>query len=122
MVVSAFSRSITGIEIPPSAEFGDGPVLMHGVGNVVHWAVRAGSDCTLNQQVALGSTSDDGAPPRLVGDRVTVFAGARVLGDIYIGDGAQIGANPVVLSDVPAGATAVEVPVRILARSPTVAE
>ncbi len=86
---------------------------MHGNGIVVHPRTRAGRDCVLYQQVTLGSRSTHGAPP-VLGDRVQIFPGAKVLGDIYIGDGAQVGANAVVISDVPAGATAVGVPARLI--------
>jgi serine O-acetyltransferase len=105
-LVAAANRIITGVEIPPSAEFGPGFLVMHGHGIVVHAQTRAGAHCTLYQQVTIGTRSPDGRPPTL-GDHVTLFPGARILGDIHIGDGAQIAANAVVITDVPAGAVVV---------------
>ncbi len=99
LLVEAANRVLTGVEIPPTAEFGDGLVIMHGQGIVVHPLTRAGRDCVLYQQVTIGSRSVHGAPPTL-GDGVMLFPGARVLGDITLGNGAIIGANAVVVSDV----------------------
>jgi serine O-acetyltransferase len=108
LLAGAMNRVLTGVEIPPTAEFGDGLIIMHGHGIVVHPHTRAGRDCVLYQQVTIGSRSVHGAPPTL-GDGVMLFPGARVLGDITIGDGAVIGANAVVISDVrPASVITVE--------------
>lgn len=115
LLLTALNRALTGVEIPPSAQFGEGLIVMHGCGIVVHPRVRGGRDCTLYQGVTLGSTSVDGDPPTL-GDGVTIFPGAKVLGAVTIGDRAIIGANAVVLCDVPAEATAVGVPARIMPR------
>jgi serine O-acetyltransferase len=112
-LVAAFNRVLTGVEIPPTADFGKGLTIMHGVGIVVHHATRAGRDCTLYQGVTLGSTSVGGLPPTL-GDGVTVFPGAKVLGPITLGDGCQVGANAVVLADVPPRGVAVGVAARLL--------
>lgn len=115
LLVAAVNRVLTGVEIAPQAAFGEGLVIMHGCGIVVHPRVRVGRDCTLYQGVTLGSTSVDGDPPTLE-HGVTVFPGAKVLGAVTVGDGATIGANAVVLCDVPADATAVGVPARIMPR------
>jgi serine O-acetyltransferase len=103
-LVSAANRVLTGVEIPPDAAFGEGLMIMHGNGIVVHHRTQAGRNCTLYQQVTIGSRSTEGAPP-VLGDDVTVFPGAKLLGAITIGDGAKIGANALVVRDVPAGAT-----------------
>jgi serine O-acetyltransferase len=112
-LVATLNRVVTGVEIPPTAQFGDGLVIMHGNGIVVHPATRAGRDCTLYQQVTIGSTSVHGSPATL-GDGVTLFPGAKVLGDIYIGDGAAVAANAVAVRDVPHHRVAVGVPARLL--------
>jgi serine O-acetyltransferase len=102
ILTAAISRLLTGVEIPPSAEFGEGLVIMHGNGIVVHPWVRAGARCVLYQQVTLGSNSEHGNPPTL-GDDVIVFPGAKVVGAIRLGDGSQIGANSFVSADVAPG-------------------
>lgn len=104
LLVAAFNRVLTGVDIGPGAEFGPGLIIMHGHGLVVDGRVRAGRDCVLYQGVTLGARRADGGPPKL-GDRVNVFPGAKVIGDITLGDDAQVGANAVVIHDVPAGAT-----------------
>jgi serine O-acetyltransferase len=107
-LVAAISRMLTGVDIGPGADFGPGLVIRHGHGLVVAPSVRAGRDCALYQGVTL-ATRPGGVPPRdgapTLGDRVTIFPGATVLGAITVGDGARIGANAVVIHDVPAGAT-----------------
>jgi len=102
LITAAANRVLTGVEIPPTVEFGDGLIIMHGHGIVVHPQARAGRDCVLYHQVTIGSRTLNGAPPTL-GDGVVLFPGARVLGDIRIGDRAIIGANAVVISDVDPG-------------------
>jgi serine O-acetyltransferase len=113
-VIAALNRVLFGVDIHPAAVLGPGLVLMHNNGIVVHGSVRSGKNCVLYQQVTLGLRGDEGLAPRL-GDGVRVYAGAKVLGDVTLGDAASIGANAVVLIDVPAGATAVGVPARITA-------
>ena len=105
MIVAAVNRVLTGVEIHPQARFGPGLIIMHGTGIVVHPGTRVGSDCVIYQGVTLGSRAHDGKPPTL-GDRVTMFPGAKVLGDIVIGDDVRIGPNAVVIASLPAGATA----------------
>jgi serine O-acetyltransferase len=109
-LVAALNRVLTGVEIQPGAHFGDGLSIKHGVGIVVDGNVRTGHNCTIYQQVTLGIRGEE-APT--IGDDVTLFPGCRVVGGITIGDGAKIGANAVVLKDVPPGATAVGIPARI---------
>lgn len=99
-----------GVEIHPAARIGPGFALVHSVGIVVGKDVVAGRDLVLFHGVTLGDgqgRSGSGQP--VIGDRVRIGAGAKVLGPIRVGDGARIGANAVVLADVPAGATVVGV-------------
>jgi serine O-acetyltransferase len=103
-----------GVDILPQAEIGGGCIVAHGIGLVVGGRTVIGEDCTLLQGVTLGEARfDELACPRL-GDRVTVGAGAIVLGGITVGDGAMIAAGAVVRADVPAGATVAGVPARVL--------
>jgi len=94
-----------------SSEIGPGLFIQHGFATIVA-AARVGSDCWINQQVTIGFDSPGSRP--VLGDRVTVHAGAKVLGGVNVGDGARVGANAVVLHDVPPGHTAVGVPARNL--------
>jgi serine O-acetyltransferase len=91
---------------------GPGLFIQHGFATTVG-AQRVGANCWINQQVTIGVTAADQERP-ILGDRVMVTAGAKVLGPVTLGDGATVGANAVVLQDVPPGCTAVGVPARIL--------
>ena len=93
------------------SDIGPGLFIQHGFATVVA-ARRVGANCWINQQVTIGFTSADDRPT--IGDDVFIYAGAKVLGDITIGDGARVGANAVVLKDVPERCTAVGVPARVL--------
>ncbi len=109
-------RNRYGIELPYSAQLGRRVVIEHQGAIVIHGDSVIGDDTILRQGVTLGNRRLD-APrdaPRL-GRRVNVGAGAKILGGVTIGDGAIIGANAVVLCDVPAGALAVGVPARVRA-------
>jgi len=112
---------VTGAEFGPGCVVGPGLVMHHPVGVIVGSGATLGQDCTLLSRVTLGSrtvTSDGvGGPMPTVGDRVVMGTGCVVIGDVHIGDGASIGANAVVLSDVPPGLTAVGVPARNIAQS-----
>ena len=108
-----------GIEIPPSTRVGPGLCVWHGTGLVLHKRVQLGAGVTLRHGVTigvLGDGRDEAAMAPILGDRVDVGAGAIVLGPITIGDDVSIGAGSVVLCDVPAGATAVGNPARIIER------
>lgn len=108
---------LLGVEIPPSTRVGPGLCVWHGTGLVLHKKVELGAGVTLRHGVTigvLGDGRDESAGAPVLGDRVDVGAGAIVLGPITIGDDAAIGAGAVVLCDVPAGATAVGNPARIL--------
>src|SRR5690606_3230975 len=85
-------------------EIGGGLFVQHGFATIVS-AERIGEDCWINQQVTIGHVYDRGRPT--IGDRVTIAAGAAVVGPVHIGDGATIGANTTVVKDVPAGAVVV---------------
>ena len=103
---------LTGCDVGINARFGSNLRLPHPVGVVIHERAVIGDDCMLMQQVTIGMLADHRVPT--IGSRVYVGTGAKVLGGIQIGDDARIGANAVVLIDVPAGATAVGIPARIL--------
>jgi len=113
-VFRRWAIAFCGVDILPRAEIGGGCIVAHGLGLVVGGATVIGEDCTLLHGVTLGEVRfDELACPRL-GDRVTVGAGAAILGGIAVGDDAVIGAGSVVLSDVPAGARVAGVPARVL--------
>jgi serine O-acetyltransferase len=98
-----------GLDIVSSVPVGPGLYIPHPVGTVV-MAVSLGSHCHLISAVTIGMRTVQAFPR--IGDNVTISAGARVLGDIYVGDGATIGANAVVITNVPDGATMVGAPAR----------
>ena len=116
-IVSHLSRFLTGIDIHPAARLGRRLVLDHGMGIVVGETAEIGDDCYLYHQVTLGGTSSlrEKRHPTL-GRGVTVGAGAKVLGAITVGDGARVGANAVVVEDVPANVTVVGIPARQIER------
>lgn len=105
-------RLATGIDIPRSANFGPGLLIHHFGGIIVHPQTVIGAGCVMRHGVTLGARDASG-PPRL-GDNVTIGAYAQILGSIRIGDGATVGAMAVVLKDVPAGATVVGNPAKII--------
>jgi serine O-acetyltransferase len=107
--------SVYGIELPYSAQIGRRVVFEHQHGIVIHGASTIGDECIIRHGVTLGMRSMDkaGEAP-VLGRGVNVGAGAKILGDVRVGDGATIGANAVVLDDVPSGALAVGVPARIV--------
>jgi len=116
-VLFRISETVTGISIPKSVRVGPGLKIWH-FGNIfIHHAAVIGANCTLRQGVTIGNRTDDGLAPVLEDD-VELGAYAQLLGGIRIGRGAKIGAMSVVLIDVPAGATAVGNPARIIRRSP----
>lgn len=105
-----------GVDILPRADIGGGCIIPHGIGLVIGGRTVIGEDCTLLHGVTLGEARFDELDCPRVGDRVTLGAGAIVLGGITLGDGAMIGAGSVVLSDVPPGAVVAGVPARVLSR------
>jgi serine O-acetyltransferase len=98
--------------IHPQARLGARLRLPHPLGIVIHELAQVGEDCMIMQQVTIGQLDLNAAPS--IGNGVYIGAGAKILGPIIIGDRARVGANAVVLADVPAGATAVGVPARIM--------
>ncbi len=122
-LLSQLARLLTGIEIHPGAVIGRGLFIDHGMGVVIGQTAVVGRDVLLFHGVTLGGV--DARPGRrhaMVGDRVLVGAGAKLLGPITVGSDARIGAQAVVLSDVPDGATAVGIPARVLGTRAPAAE
>jgi serine O-acetyltransferase len=106
--IAYVTRSITGVEIHPAAEIGPEFFIDHGSGVVVGETAQVGRRVTLYQGVTLGGTGfQPGKRHPTLGDNVTVGSGAKLLGPISVGDGAKIGANTVVVEDVPPGSTVV---------------
>lgn len=102
-----FWSVVTGADIPLNCQIGGGFLLIHPNGIVIHDKARIGANCLILQQVTIVAGVK-------VGGHVDIGAGAKVIRPVTIGDHAKIGANAVVLCDVPAGATAVGVPARIV--------
>src|SRR4051794_17826589 len=103
-----FSRVVTGVEIHPSADIGCGLFIDHGAGVVIGETAEIGDNVTLYQGVTLGGTGfASGKRHPTVQDNVTIGSGAKLLGPITIGHGAKIGANSVVITDVPPNSTVV---------------
>jgi serine O-acetyltransferase len=114
--ISHLARWLTGIEIHPGAIVGERVFFDHAMGVVVGETAEIGDGCTIYQGVTLGGTSLYKGTKRhpTLGKDVVVSAGAKVLGGFEVGDGAKIGSNAVVIKPVPAGATAVGIPARII--------
>lgn len=118
-MVSNLARWATGIEIHPGAKLGRRFFIDHGMGVVIGETAEIGDDVTLYQGVTLGGTSwNKGKRHPTLEDGVVVGAGAKVLGPFTVGAGAKIGSNAVVTKAVPAGATAVGIPGRIIVKEP----
>jgi serine O-acetyltransferase len=116
--VSHVGRMLSGIEIHPGARIGRRLFIDHGMGVVIGETAEIGDDCTLYQGVTLGGTSLDRGQKRhpTLGNGVIVSVHAQVLGPFRVGDGARIGAQAVVLSEVPDGSTMVGIPAKPVAR------
>lgn len=113
--LGSVSRWLTGIEIDPGATIGKGVFIDHGMGVVIGETAEVGDGCTIYQGVTLGGTSLQRTKRHpTLGRDVTVGSGAAILGAIYVGDGARIGANSVVVKDVPPNATVVGIPGRVV--------
>jgi serine O-acetyltransferase len=122
-MLSHISRLLTGIEIHPAARIGRRLVIDHGDGVVIGETAEIGDDVLMYHQVTLGGTSLAGGKRHpTIGNKVILGAGAKILGPIVVGDGARVGANAVVLSDVPPGQTVVGIPARPVDRKPTGAD
>ncbi len=109
--ISQLARFVTGIEIHPAAQIGDGLFIDHGMGVVIGETAIVGNNVLLYQGVTLGGTGKEtGKRHPTLGDNIVVGAGAKILGNISIGNNSYIGANAVVLKSVPANTTVVGVP------------
>ena len=114
LVLAQGARSITGVEIHPGATIGRRFFIDHGMGVVVGETAEVGDDVMLYHGVTLGGRSMERVKRHpTVEDGVTIGVGARVLGPVVIGEKSQIGANAVVVKDVPAGATAIGIPATV---------
>src|SRR6188474_1445170 len=104
-MIALLSRFLTGIEIHPAAVLGNRVFIDHGMGVVIGETVEIGDDVTIYHGVTLGGTgADTGKRHPTIGDRVIIGAGAKVLGAIKVGDDSRIGANAVVVKEVPSSA------------------
>jgi serine O-acetyltransferase len=121
-LIAAISRSLTGVEIHPAAQLGCGLFIDHGMGVVIGETAEIGDDVTLYQGVTLGGTGfATGKRHPTIQDNVTIGSGAKLLGPITVGHGSKIGANSVVIHDVPPNCTVVGNPghpVRVEGRRP----
>ena len=109
-----FWSVVTGADIPINTQIAGGLLIPHPNGIVMHADVKIGPNCLIFQQVTIGSK--DGSKPPIIGGHVDIGAGAKVLGNIKIGNNVMIGANAVVISDVPDNSIAVGVPASIKVR------
>jgi serine O-acetyltransferase len=115
--LSQVARWLTGVEIHPAAEIGERFFIDHGMGVIIGETTVIGDDCLLYQGVTLGGTGNEsGKRHPTLGDRVIVGAGAKVLGNIVIGADTRIGANSVVLHNVPPHSTVVGIPGKVVRR------
>lgn len=116
-VISQFARFLTGIEIHPGATIGKGFFVDHGMGVVIGETAEVGDNVTIYHGVTLGGTGKDkGKRHPTIGNNVVIGSGAKVLGPIIIGDNCRIGANSVVLKDVPSSSTVVGIPGKIVTK------
>ncbi|CAO5146926.1 Serine acetyltransferase [Frankia sp. AiPs1] len=112
------ARTLTGVEIHPAARVGDGVFIDHATGVVVGETAEIGNDVTIYHGVTLGGTSLEPTKRHpTIGDRVVIGAGAKVLGPFTVGADSRIGANAVVVREVPAGSVVVGVPGQVITRS-----
>ncbi|MFC1913122.1 serine O-acetyltransferase [Chloroflexota bacterium] len=115
-LISHISRFLTGIEIHPGADIGERFFIDHGMGVVIGETSEIGDNVTLYQGVTLGGTSHQRKKRHpTLGDNVVVGVGAKIIGNITIGDNTKVGAGSVVVDSVPADATVVGVPGRVVA-------
>jgi serine O-acetyltransferase len=116
--VGELTRILTGVEIHPGAILGTGLFIDHATGVVIGETAEVGDDVTIFHGVTLGGTGrDTGKRHPTIGDRVIIGAGAKVLGPIKVGDDSRIGANSVVVKEVPSSSVVVGVPGQIISRA-----
>ena len=114
-LISQIARFLTGIEIHPGATLGAGILIDHGMGVVIGETAELGDRITIYHGTTLGGTGKEkGKRHPTVGNNVVIGAGAKILGNISIGSNSKIGANYVVINDVPEGATVVGIPGRVV--------
>ncbi|KOA20760.1 serine acetyltransferase [Clostridium homopropionicum DSM 5847] len=114
-LISQFARFLTGIEIHPGAKIGKGLFIDHGMGVVIGETAEVGDNVLLYHGVTLGGTGKEkGKRHPTVGNNVVIGAGAKILGPITIGDNCKVGANSVVLKNIPEGSTVVGIPGKIV--------
>jgi len=115
-IASTIARFFTGVEIHPAATIGKDFIIDHGTGTVIGETTIIGNNVLVYHQVTLGGTGNDSGIKRhpTICDGVMIAAGAKILGGIHIGTNAKVGANAVVLKNVPANATAVGMPARLI--------
>lgn len=117
-MMSMAARFLTGVEIHQAARIGPGFFIDHGNGVVIGETAEIGERCTLFHQVTLGGTGKEtGKRHPTLRDRVVIGAGAKILGNITLGNDVYVGSNSVVLNDVPDGCTVVGIPGRIVKRA-----
>jgi serine O-acetyltransferase len=117
-LVSNVGRLLTGIEIHPAAQLGRRIIIDHGMGVVIGETAVVGDDVYMYHQVTLGGTSSArGKRHPTIGRNVIIGAGAKILGDILVGEDARVGANAVVVQDVQPGITVVGIPARAVERN-----
>jgi serine O-acetyltransferase len=117
-VFAELTRILTGVEIHPGAVLGAGLFIDHATGVVIGETAEVGDNVTIFHGVTLGGTgTDTGKRHPTIGDRVIVGAGAKILGPIKIGDDSRIGANAVVVKEVPSSSVVVGVPGQIISRA-----
>jgi serine O-acetyltransferase len=115
--VARLNHLVHGVEVPPTVSLGPGLTLSNPQGVVLHGEVVVGARCTIGGQVVLGVRKSGSRPavgPPRIGNGVVIGAGAKLLGDVFVGDGAEIAAQSVVLVDVPAGAYVEGVPAVVI--------
>ena len=114
-LISQLSRFLTGIEIHPGAQIGMGTLIDHGSGVVIGETSIIGDRVTIYQGATIGATGNEKEFKRhpTLGDDVVVGSGAKILGPVNIGDNCKVGANSVVLRDMPSNSTAVGIPAKI---------
>lgn len=116
-VLAEFTRILTGVEIHPGAVLGSGLFIDHATGIVIGETAEVGDDVTIYHGVTLGGTGVDlGKRHPTIGDRVIIGAGAKILGPIKVGDDSRIGANAVVVKEVPTSSVVVGVPGQVVTR------
>lgn len=115
-LISNFGRFTTGVDIHPGAQIGERFVIDHGTGIVIGETAVIGENVLIYHGVTLGGTGNDSSHKRhpTICDNVMIAAGAKILGNIKVGFGARVGANSVVLTEVPPYSTAVGMPARII--------